>query len=71
MVANSLDISTREGRFAAYLIAWAKTDFSAEVKGLPHPVQVIVGEHDGAITADAMKATYLAWYPNATMEVMK
>jgi len=23
-----------------------------------------------AIGVDAMKATYLAWYPNATMEVM-
>jgi pimeloyl-ACP methyl ester carboxylesterase len=69
MVANSFEISTRAA-FAAYLTAWAKTDFSAEVKGLPHPVQVIIGAHDGAINADAMKATYLAWYPNATMEVM-
>ena len=23
------------------------------------------------ITADAMKATYLAWYPNATLEILK
>lgn len=69
MVAKSFDCSTRAA-FAAYLIAWAKTDFSAEVKGLPHPVQVIIGAHDGAITAEAMNATYLAWYPNAQMEVM-
>jgi len=41
-----------------------------EVKGLPHPVHVIVGAHDKTIGVDAMKATYLAWYPNATMEVM-
>jgi pimeloyl-ACP methyl ester carboxylesterase len=70
MVANSL-ASTAKAAFAAYLLAWAKTDFSAEVKGLPHPVHVIVGEHDQAITADAMKATYLAWYPNATLEILK
>lgn len=70
MVAYSLECSTRKA-FAAYLIAWAKTDFSAEVKGLPHPMQVIVGAHDAAIDADTMKATYLAWYPNATMEVLE
>ncbi len=69
MVAHSLDCSTRTA-FAAYLLAWAKTDFSAEVDGLPTPVHVIVGEHDGAINAEVMRATYLAWYPNATMEVM-
>ena len=70
MVANSIASSTKNA-FAAYLVAWAKTDFSAEVKGLPYPVHVIVGEHDQAITQDAMKATYLAWYPNATLEIMK
>jgi len=69
MVAYSFECSTRAA-FAAYLVAWARTDFSAEVKGLPHPVHVIVGAHDKAIGVDAMKATYLAWYPNATMEVM-
>jgi len=69
MVAYSLAHSTREA-FAAYLTAWAKTDFSAEVKGLDHPVKCIVGAQDPALTADAMKATYLAWYPNAELEVM-
>jgi pimeloyl-ACP methyl ester carboxylesterase len=34
------------------------------------PVKVIVGAHDGALTADVMTATYLAWYPNASLEVM-
>jgi esterase len=69
MVAYSLECSTRAA-FAAYLIAWAKADFSADVKGLAQPVQVIVGAHDPALTADVMKGTYLAWYPNARMEVM-
>jgi len=69
MVAYSLDCSTRAA-FGAYLLAWAKTDFSAEVKGLTHPVKVIVGANDPALNADVMKATYLAWYPNAEMEVM-
>jgi esterase len=69
MVAYSLECSTRAA-FAAYLIAWAKTDFSAEVKGLPHPVKVIIGANDPALNADVMKETYLAWYPNAEMEVL-
>jgi pimeloyl-ACP methyl ester carboxylesterase len=33
-------------------------------------VKVIVGEHDGALTPDVMKATYMAYYPNAELEVM-
>jgi pimeloyl-ACP methyl ester carboxylesterase len=56
--------------FASYLHAWAKTDFHAEIAGLPTPVKVIVGAHDQAVTEEAMKATYLAWYPNAELEVM-
>ena len=34
------------------------------------PVKVIVGAHDQSLTADFMTATYLAWYPNAELEVM-
>ena len=34
-------------------------------------MQVIVGAHDPALSADVMKSTYLAWYPNARMEVME
>jgi pimeloyl-ACP methyl ester carboxylesterase len=56
--------------FAAYLQAWAKTDFHTEIMGKPMPVKVIVGAHDQSLTADFMTATYLAWYPNAELEVM-
>src|SRR5258706_1424007 len=69
MVAYSLECSTRAA-FAAYLLSWAKTDFSAEVKALPHPVTLVVGANYPALNADVMKATYLAWFPNAEMEVM-
>jgi len=69
MAAYSLAHSAREA-FAGYLDAWAKGDFSAEVHGRQHPVHVIVGAHDPAVTAEVMGATYLAWYPNATLEVM-
>ena len=56
--------------FASYLIAWARTDFHQEIVGKTLPVKVIVGAHDQALTAEAMQATYLAWYPNAELEVM-
>ena len=69
MACHSEQTSTREA-FGGYLPAWAKTDFSAEIKGKPHPVKVIVGEHDPSLTADVMKSTYLAFYPNAELEVM-
>jgi pimeloyl-ACP methyl ester carboxylesterase len=69
MAAASWANCTKEA-FAAYLLAWAKADFHQAVMGSQIPVKVIVGQHDGAITADVMKATYLAWYRNAELETM-
>lgn len=34
------------------------------------PIKVIAGANDPALSAEVMKATYLAWYPNAELEVM-
>ena len=56
--------------FSGYLRSWVRTDFHAEIAGKTLPVKVIVGEHDGALTPDVMKATYLTYYPNAELEVM-
>jgi len=69
-VARHSEATSERTAFAAYLNAWAKTDFHTEIAGNPVPVKVIVGANDGALTADVMKATYLAWYPNAELEVM-
>jgi pimeloyl-ACP methyl ester carboxylesterase len=69
MVAASLATSIRDA-FADYLEAWAHGDFHERVAGKQVPVQVIVGAHDLALTADVMRATWLAWYPNAVLEVM-
>jgi pimeloyl-ACP methyl ester carboxylesterase len=69
MVKHSLENSTEEA-FAAYLLAWAKGDISARIRGNPVPVLVIAGEHDGALTPDVMRGTFLRWYPNAKLEVM-
>jgi pimeloyl-ACP methyl ester carboxylesterase len=53
-----------------YLTAWAGTDFSAAVRDMPLPVKVIVGEHDPALSAAVMQATFLATYPACEIEVM-
>ncbi len=69
MTAHSLGNATEEA-FAAYLLAWAKTDFAASLAGNPVAMKVIVGEHDPSLTADVVRATYMATYPNAELEVM-
>jgi pimeloyl-ACP methyl ester carboxylesterase len=69
MAAASWGNCTKEA-FAAYLLAWAKVDFHQSVMGSEIPIKVIVGEHDGAINAEAMKATFLTWCKRAEMEIM-
>lgn len=69
MVGRSRQTTT-EKAFAAYLPAWGKTDFMAEVQGLKTPFLVIVGQHDPALTVDLMKATYLKALPDCRLEVM-
>ena len=69
MVKHSLENSTPQA-FAAYLLAWAKGDFSARIAGNPVPALVMVGEHDPALNAEAMRGTFLQWYPNARLETI-
>jgi pimeloyl-ACP methyl ester carboxylesterase len=69
MTARSVECSD-EAAVAGYLNAWAKTDFHDRVEGNPVPAKVIVGEHDPALSADVMRQTWMAWYPNAELEVM-
>lgn len=68
MVRHSLEHSDRDA-FAAYLPAWADTDFHTEVKGRDVPIQVIAGQHDPALGAETMRATFGAWYPNLELEI--
>jgi pimeloyl-ACP methyl ester carboxylesterase len=69
IVDYSLAHASRDA-FAAYLTAWARTDFSAAVKGMALPVKVIVGEHDPALNANVMQSTFLETYPDCELEVM-
>lgn len=56
--------------FAGYFESWAFGSFVDRIKGKPHPVKVIVGQYDLALTPELMKATWLADYPNASLEVI-
>lgn len=68
MVEFSVANSTRPA-FGEYLNAWAKSDFQASLVGNSVPALAIVGEHDPAITADVMSATWMNAFPNGELQV--
>jgi pimeloyl-ACP methyl ester carboxylesterase len=70
IVQGSLDNSS-EKAFAAYLQAWAKSDFSAEAKvDTSTPVKLIVGVNDPAMSADVMEHTWRVTFPNAELTIL-
>jgi len=70
VVQHSLDHSN-VGAFGAYLRAWAKSDFSGQVKeDTSTPVKVIVGETDPALSAEVMEQTWLVFFPGAELTVL-
>ena len=69
-VSQRLGAQTDLRRLRPSLEAWAKSDFAADLRGNPTPVQVIVGEHDPALSAALMEQTWLQFYPQARLEVL-
>jgi pimeloyl-ACP methyl ester carboxylesterase len=69
LVRHSAEESATQA-FAAYLESWAKDSFADQVQGNPAAVKVIVGEHDPALSAAVMEQTWLAFYPNAELDVL-
>lgn len=69
MAQYSAQTSTREA-FAAYFKTWSTDEFAAEVQGRETPIKVIIGQYDASLNEDVMRATYLAWYKNAELEIM-
>ena len=56
---------------AAYLLAWARSDFSGQVKlDTGTPVKVIVGVNDPAMSAGVMEQTWLVFFPEAEMTIL-
>jgi pimeloyl-ACP methyl ester carboxylesterase len=68
IVAHSVAASAREA-FGAYLASWAKGDFAAALPTPSVPVKAIVGEHDPALGADTMRATWLTQLPGCELDV--
>ena len=70
VVQHSLDNSTVEA-FAAYLQAWAKSDFSAQAKvDTATPVKLIVGVNDPALSANLMEQTWMVFFPYAQLTIL-
>jgi pimeloyl-ACP methyl ester carboxylesterase len=70
VVKHSLENST-VAAFAAYLEAWARSDFSELVKpDTATPVKLIVGVNDPALSADVMEQTWLVFFPEAEMTIL-
>jgi pimeloyl-ACP methyl ester carboxylesterase len=70
MIATSLATTTRDA-FAHYFDAWSRTNFVAEVQGLPTPIKVLPGEHDPALSTEVLQQTIMQWFPNAELEVLR
>ncbi|MCC8249778.1 alpha/beta fold hydrolase [Saccharothrix luteola] len=70
MVRHSLETADPVA-FGAYLRAWARTDFQAQVDGNPVPVRVVAGAHDPALGPDTMRATFGKCYPNCEVVVFE
>ena len=69
-VQHSLDNSTVQA-FAAYLHAWARTDFSAQAKvDTVTPVKLIVGVNDPAMSANVMEQTWRVFFPDAELTIL-
>jgi pimeloyl-ACP methyl ester carboxylesterase len=70
IVQHSLDNSSVEA-CAAYLQAWAKSDFSAQAKvDIDTPVKLIVGVNDPAMSANLMEQTWRVFFPDAELTIL-
>lgn len=53
-----------------YLQMLVTADFVDDVRGLVTPFLVVVGDKDPGLDAAAMAQTFLAWHPNARLQVL-
>jgi pimeloyl-ACP methyl ester carboxylesterase len=63
--------ATAPEAFSGYLRDWGTVDFSNRIAGNPVPVKVLIGANDPTLTRELMERTWLAWYPNASLEVLE
>lgn len=55
---------------AGYLQMLAGTDFSGEIRDVATRFLVVVGDRDPGLGVEAMTRTFLAWHPEAVLEVI-
>jgi pimeloyl-ACP methyl ester carboxylesterase len=70
IVAYSLSCSTPEA-FGAYLTAWGKEDFLADLPQDDHPpVHAIVGSHDPAVGEEYVRSSWMNTFSDSTLDVI-
>jgi pimeloyl-ACP methyl ester carboxylesterase len=62
--------SIDQAAMAGYLKSHSTDDFHGDIAGNPTPVLVVLGEHDPAVTAELISATWTGWYPNIDIEII-
>jgi pimeloyl-ACP methyl ester carboxylesterase len=55
---------------AGYLKSHANDGFADDVSGVETPMLVVVGEHDPAVTAEGVQATWAEFYENVQVETL-
>ena len=56
--------------FANYLTAFSKTDFSGEARKVTAPMLVLIGQHDGGVSEEFVRAAFPPLYPHAVLEII-